>query len=188
MYVFCHALWSSPVLRDLKFSQRYHWRFESSGLWRCVIGPVVSRRLDGSYFFHFHGKAVQDMASYRRRLRSLGLPSNCGFVLLLWFQLGQSCDELLERCMWEGKIHNCADLFEERKSSEGFCCSFNYRGLVELKMYVVRSRIGPQETGLTYSICRAHLLHISLLERCTEFYVTQSQHEGLSVSGIVVRE
>jgi hypothetical protein len=74
--------------------------------------------------------------------------------------------------MWEGKIHNCSELFEERKCSEGFCCSFNYRGFVELQMYVVRIFRGPQETGPTDSILRAHLLHISLLKRCTEVNVT----------------
>jgi len=172
MYVFCHALWCCSVLRDLKLSRRYDWRSKSSELWSCVIGPVVSQRLDGSYFFHFHVQAVQDMASYPRRPGSLGLPLNCGLILLLWFQLGQSCDELLERCMWEGKIHNCSDLFEERKSFDGFCCSFNYRGLVELETYVVRLCRGPQETGSTESIYRTHLLHISLLGRCTEFCVT----------------
>jgi hypothetical protein len=33
--------------------------------------------------------------------------------------------------MWEGNIYNCSDLFEERKSYDGFCCSFNYRGVIE---------------------------------------------------------
>ena len=172
MFVFCHALWSSPVLRNFRFSQLCNWRFKSSGLWHRVIGPVVSWRFDGSYFLHFHDQEIQDMASHPRTLESLGLQANYGFVLLLWFQLGQSCYELLERCMWEGNIHNCSELFEERKSSSGFCCSFNYRGLVEFKMYVVRLCRGPQETGPTDSICRAHLLHISLLERCTELYIT----------------
>jgi hypothetical protein len=90
--------------------------------------------------------------------------------------------------MWEGEIHNCSDLFEERKSFDGFCCSFNYRGLVESKTYVFRLRRGPQETGPTDSIYTAHFLHISLLKRCKEFYVTQSQHEGRTVFGTVVRE
>jgi hypothetical protein len=74
--------------------------------------------------------------------------------------------------MWEGKIHNCSELFKERKCAEGFCCSFNYRGMVELKMYDVRICGGPQETRPTDSVSRAYLLHISLLERCTEVYVT----------------
>lgn len=38
-----------------------------------------------------------------------------------------NCDEILQRCKWEGKIQSCNDLFKKKLGSLNYCCSFNYR-------------------------------------------------------------
>ncbi|XP_052126950.1 sodium channel protein Nach-like isoform X2 [Frankliniella occidentalis] len=40
--------------------------------------------------------------------------------------LGTQCDELLLACRWAGKAKPCTELFETRKTMEGYCCTFNY--------------------------------------------------------------
>ncbi|KAK3924384.1 Sodium channel protein Nach [Frankliniella fusca] len=40
--------------------------------------------------------------------------------------LGSQCDELLLACRWAGKPMPCGELFETRKTMEGYCCTFNY--------------------------------------------------------------
>ncbi|KAG5896889.1 hypothetical protein JTB14_033527 [Gonioctena quinquepunctata] len=44
-------------------------------------------------------------------------------------QLAPSCDDILVRCLWKGEEKRCESIFEQIKTSEGFCCSFNYFAL-----------------------------------------------------------
>lgn len=37
------------------------------------------------------------------------------------------CDEILQRCKWEGKIQPCNELFKKEIGVMSYCCSFNYR-------------------------------------------------------------
>ncbi|XP_074029493.1 sodium channel protein Nach [Leptinotarsa decemlineata] len=41
-------------------------------------------------------------------------------------KLTPSCDEILVRCLWKGEEKRCDSIFEQIKTTEGFCCSFNY--------------------------------------------------------------
>ena len=36
-----------------------------------------------------------------------------------------SCSEFLLLCWWRGEQRKCSDIFEVRKTDDGFCCSFN---------------------------------------------------------------
>lgn len=47
----------------------------------------------------------------------------------LMFELMQPCSNMIQGCAWLGKIVACDTLFRVAKSSEGFCCSFNYKAL-----------------------------------------------------------
>lgn len=47
----------------------------------------------------------------------------------LMFELMQPCVNMIKDCSWLGKIVPCDSLFRVAKSSEGFCCSFNYQAL-----------------------------------------------------------
>ena len=40
-------------------------------------------------------------------------------------QVMPSCSEFLLQCWWRGEERKCSDLFDVRKTDEGFCCSFN---------------------------------------------------------------
>lgn len=54
----------------------------------------------------------------------------------LMFELMQPCVNMIRDCSWLGKIVPCDSLFRVAKSSEGFCCSFNYQALKgSLEMY-----------------------------------------------------
>ena len=48
----------------------------------------------------------------------------------LLFKLSQPCEELLVSCGWSGEVKNCSDIFQNLKTPFGFCCSFNWQGLV----------------------------------------------------------
>lgn len=48
-------------------------------------------------------------------------------MIMKEFILG--CNEMLSNCSWLGVDMPCNQLFRMVKSSEGFCCSFNYNGL-----------------------------------------------------------
>lgn len=45
------------------------------------------------------------------------------------YQLVQPCADMLKNCSWLGESLPCNKLFRLTKTSEGFCCLFNYRGL-----------------------------------------------------------
>lgn len=47
----------------------------------------------------------------------------------LMFELMQPCSKMIRDCAWLGKIVPCDSVFRVAKSSEGFCCSFNYQAL-----------------------------------------------------------
>ncbi|XP_018579716.1 sodium channel protein Nach-like [Anoplophora glabripennis] len=43
--------------------------------------------------------------------------------------LAPTCKEMLLRCQWKGEERRCESIFEQIRTSEGFCCSFNYFAL-----------------------------------------------------------
>lgn len=46
----------------------------------------------------------------------------------LMLELMEPCTFMMQNCSWLGKYVPCATLFRISKSSEGYCCSFNYKG------------------------------------------------------------
>lgn len=42
-----------------------------------------------------------------------------------------NCEDIFEMCKWEGSTVACDKLFVKSLSMEGYCCTFNYFGLVE---------------------------------------------------------
>lgn len=46
----------------------------------------------------------------------------------LMLELMQPCDLMVANCTWLGKPTPCRTIFRVAKSTEGFCCSFNYKG------------------------------------------------------------
>lgn len=44
-------------------------------------------------------------------------------------ELMEPCSYMMQNCSWLGKSKPCETMFRVTKSSEGFCCSFNYKGL-----------------------------------------------------------
>lgn len=47
----------------------------------------------------------------------------------LMLEVMQPCEHLFKTCRWLGVIRNCDTLFRVTKSSQGYCCSFNYKTL-----------------------------------------------------------
>lgn len=47
----------------------------------------------------------------------------------LMSELAQPCDRLLKLCYWKGTEMPCNELFKLSRSTEGICCSFNYKAL-----------------------------------------------------------
>lgn len=68
----------------------------------------------------------------------------------LMFELMQPCNQMIKSCAWLGKIIPCDTIFRVAKSSEGFCCSFNYKSLKEFTSGT--SRILLQTTCIQLSV------------------------------------
>lgn len=47
----------------------------------------------------------------------------------LMMELVQPCEQLLKLCWWKGAMTPCNELFKLSRSTEGVCCSFNYKAL-----------------------------------------------------------
>lgn len=43
--------------------------------------------------------------------------------------LSPTCKDMLLRCQWKGEETRCESIFEQIRTSDGFCCSFNYFAL-----------------------------------------------------------
>ncbi|KAJ9580041.1 hypothetical protein L9F63_004334, partial [Diploptera punctata] len=83
-------------------------------------------------------------------------------VRKLMKELGQSCSEMLVRCSWEGIIEDCNYLFEERKSYDGFCCSFNYRGVIEV-VIDGKKMLTAAKRKVNYTRYYSHRMGLSVL-------------------------
>lgn len=59
------------------------------------------------------------------RLQTVLDENNISIEMIMGY-LAPSCDDILEICKWKGKEQVCSQLFELVKTSEGFCCSFNF--------------------------------------------------------------
>ena len=35
------------------------------------------------------------------------------------------CSDMIVSCHWQGTPHKCSELFDVRRTDDGFCCSFN---------------------------------------------------------------
>ncbi|RVE45032.1 hypothetical protein evm_010311 [Chilo suppressalis] len=46
-------------------------------------------------------------------------------------EVHQKCEDLLVHCSFNTKEKKCSDLFTMIKTSEGFCCAFNYAGTID---------------------------------------------------------
>lgn len=46
-------------------------------------------------------------------------------------EISPNCMQVLTRCMWKGTQTRCDTLFQVIKTMEGYCCSFNYYGLLK---------------------------------------------------------
>ncbi|XP_063233569.1 sodium channel protein Nach-like [Bacillus rossius redtenbacheri] len=47
-------------------------------------------------------------------------------VTNLMLKMSPSCEALVVRCKWGGRKESCRTLFTQRRTMEGFCCTFNY--------------------------------------------------------------
>ncbi|CAH0561298.1 unnamed protein product [Brassicogethes aeneus] len=45
--------------------------------------------------------------------------------------LAQPCDSLLLECKWNDTVRDCSTIFRTIKTTYGFCCSFNYKGVAD---------------------------------------------------------
>lgn len=50
----------------------------------------------------------------------------------LMLSLMHPCDRMLRQCIWWSKPTPCDQLFRVSRTTEGFCCSFNFKSEVKL--------------------------------------------------------
>lgn len=53
----------------------------------------------------------------------------------LMLELMEPCTSFIRQCSFLNKVYPCDQLFSIAKSSEGFCCAFNYKLLHNYKAY-----------------------------------------------------
>lgn len=56
---------------------------------------------------------------------------------ILMLRLMQPCSVMIKKCFWFDRLVPCEELFFVSKSSEGYCCSFNYEHIMQLNEYVL---------------------------------------------------
>lgn len=54
------------------------------------------------------------------------LTTNWLLISLIHCQLSPKCSDLLLKCRWEDREVDCNKTFQLRRTSEGYCCSYNY--------------------------------------------------------------
>ncbi|RVE40448.1 hypothetical protein evm_014902 [Chilo suppressalis] len=52
-------------------------------------------------------------------------------IIFYCTKVHQKCEDLLVHCSFNTKEKKCSDLFTMIKTSEGFCCAFNYAGTID---------------------------------------------------------
>lgn len=57
------------------------------------------------------------------------------------------CNRMLKKCMWLAKEIPCDKLFRISKTTQGFCCSFNYKGMPK---YLVESILNTMSRKFTF--------------------------------------
>lgn len=99
----------------------------------CIWFLRISRGLTKErveYFFSNLSKLVQPEYVDEMFTQTLNILTELNYTTeKLMFELMQPCNVMLENCIWLGKIVPCETIFRVAKSSEGFCCSFNYNSL-----------------------------------------------------------
>ncbi|XP_063907596.1 sodium channel protein Nach-like [Zophobas morio] len=58
-------------------------------------------------------------------------------------QVAHPCHVMITDCYWNNQEKNCSTMFHLVKTSSGFCCSFNYRGLKTDNEEIFVSGVGP---------------------------------------------
>lgn len=52
-------------------------------------------------------------------------------ITIIFLQLSPSCEKLISKCVWKGRLHVCRSIFNELSTYDGHCCTFNYRGFAD---------------------------------------------------------
>ncbi|KAF2880911.1 hypothetical protein ILUMI_25260, partial [Ignelater luminosus] len=69
-------------------------------------------------------------------------------IYILVFQLAHPCSSMIKKCFWQSEEVQCSQIFDSVKTSQGYCCAFNYYGSVD----TVENLENPQ---------KLHFLHVS---------------------------
>lgn len=75
---------------------------------------------------HFQGVGSATADDYTRLHQAL--QENHMSVLDLAKALAPDCNEMLQRCRWNGNDVRCDTLYQPVDTTEGSCCAFNYYG------------------------------------------------------------
>lgn len=75
---------------------------------------------------HFHGVGNASAEDYTRLHQVL--QENHMTVLDLANALTPECNDMLQRCRWNGNDVRCDTLYQPVETIEGICCAFNYYG------------------------------------------------------------
>ncbi|XP_044255826.1 sodium channel protein Nach-like [Tribolium madens] len=94
---------------------------------------VASAKLKGDIKWHKHKKIIAI-------LQRMGYTTD-----VLMAQLAQPCAQMISDCFWNAKQSNCSEIFTLVKTTSGFCCSFNYKGIKTNQQFreIYTNGVGP---------------------------------------------
>jgi len=116
---FCGINPSQHFLTRASNKQNYYTRM----LYLCAMYACIKREISSGLIKMLLARhlACQPFDVIARQGGSLAI-----YAYPWIFQLSPQCSTILMICKLRGKMRNCSELFEFRKTENGFCCTFNY--------------------------------------------------------------
>ncbi|XP_026746209.1 pickpocket protein 28-like [Trichoplusia ni] len=82
------------------------------------------------FFYQNMGRLIDfsydDTRLYAKLMDAFSLKEFSDMTVGLMRELAPNCEETLIKCQWAGKVVDCKNIFELRRTVLGHCCAFNY--------------------------------------------------------------
>ncbi len=87
----------------------------------CTLYNSLMNTLEKYVFFATEQSVVKSFTPQESYI----IKNNAKDIPVLMQQAMQRCKEMILACYWQGKAVDCMQLFQVRRTDNGFCCSFN---------------------------------------------------------------
>ncbi|GAB0097885.1 sodium channel protein Nach [Sergentomyia squamirostris] len=136
---------TTPTVTTIETTSHPVWDVPFPSVTLCNINKVYRpNTLNITRILLENGIEIDTVQEFLENLSNLISPENVDSIYIktytilekfgyntekLMMELVQPCENMLKLCFWLGNEVPCHGIFKLSKSSEGLCCSFNYRAL-----------------------------------------------------------